>query len=288
MNYVKTEEEVYHNISVVKRNADQYLTNFYFTGSKLKDLIYNNNLYMVDNINNIFFLRKNDGFFNLHFCSSNKNFLDKSLAKELTNIKLPIVTDLVGEEKTLIKLKDVFIKNNFRYYTTFIRMSRINDRKDDTLHMTHMTNDFIFAKLEDSSEIYNIITSNFNKYSEHLTSLEEIKEAINKYTILIKKRDKIAALSFHDKIGISSIHRYLFVDQNFRGQKLGMKILKKYFDECKTIKRFILWVESSNIKAINIYKDLGYDYDNLIYIIMNYSHKQNILNLIKCQMKLKI
>lgn len=265
MKLLKNDKEVYHNISVVKRKADEYITNFYFTGSKLKDLIYNNELYVIDNTNNIFFLRKNDGFFNLYFCSSNKSFLEKSLAEDLTNIKLPIVTDLVGEEKTIKELKDIFIKNDFCYYTTFIRLSRINDNNDSL----YMANDFMYAKPEDSSEIYNIISNNFNKYSEHIPPLEEIKDAINKYTILIKKeKDKIVALSFHDKIGFSSIHRYLFVDKNFRGQKLGTKILKKYFDECKTIKKFMLWVELSNNKAINIYEDLGYKYDNLIDIIM--------------------
>lgn len=265
MKFVKSEKEVYYNISVIKREADQYITNFYFTGSKIKDLIYNHKLYIIDNINNIFFLRKNDGFYNLYFCSSNKSFLKKSLAEGLKNIKFPIVIDLIGKEKIIKELKEIFIKNNFDYYTTFIRMSKINDNNN----ILRTTNNILFAKLEDSSEIYNIISSNFNKYSEHLPSQEEIKNAINKYSILIiKEENKIVALLFFDKIGYSSTLRYWYVDKNFLGLKLGAKLIKTYFYECKKIKRLMLWVEISNIKAINIYKYYGYNYDNLTDLIM--------------------
>jgi len=265
MKFVKNEKEVYYNISVIKRNADQYITNFYFTGFKLKELIDNHKLYMIDNVNHIFFLRKNDGFYNLYFCSSNNSFLRESLAEDLKKFKLPIVIDLIGEEKTIKEIKDIFIKNDFNYYTTFNRMSKMNSN----INILYTTDDILYARQEDASEVYNMISGNFNKYIHHLPSLEEIKDAINKYNIIIKKeKKKIIALSIFDKIGFSSTHRYSYVDKNFRGQKLYAKLSKKYFDECKEIKRFMCWVETSNSKIITIQKNYGYNYDNLIDFIM--------------------
>ena len=265
MDFVKSEEEVYFNISVVKRNADQYITNFYFTGFKLKELIDKHKLYMIDNVNHIFFLRKNDGFYNLYFCSSNNSFLRESLAEDLKKFKLPIVIDLIGEEKTIKKLKDIFMENDFHYYTTFIRLSKMNSN----INILYTADDILFAKQEDASEIYNMISGNFNKYYHHLPSLEEIRDNISKNNILIKKeKNKIIALSIFDKIGFSSTRRYGFVDKNFRGQKLYAKLSKKYFDECKEIKRFMCWVETSNSRIINIQKKYGYSYDNLTDLIM--------------------
>jgi len=265
MNLVKSEEEVYHNISMVKRNADQYITNFYFAGFKLKELIDNHKLYMIDNVNHIFFLRENDGFYNLYFCSSNKNFLEKSLSEDLENIQLPIVVDLIGERKAIKELAYIFIKKDFKHYTTFIRMSKMNSNNN----ILYFANDILFAEPEDALEVYNIISSNFNKYCHHLPSLEEIKDKINEHNVLVKKEDnKIVALRIFDKTGISSLSRYVFTDKNFRGQKLHSKISKKYFEGCKNVKKFMVWVETSNSRIVNIEKKLGYSYDNLTDVVM--------------------
>lgn len=265
MKFVQSEEELYHNISVVKKNAVQYITNFYFTGFKLKELIDNHKLYMINKENHISFLRENDGFYDLYFCSSNEGFLEKSLAEDLNNLTLPIVVDLIGEEKTIKKLEEIFIKHDFNYYTTFIRLSKMNNNTN----ILYTTDDILFAKQEDASEIYNMISVNFDKYCHHLPSLEEIKEAINKDNILIKKeKNRIIAFSIFGKIGFSSTRRYGFVDENFRGQKLYAKLSKKYFDECKNVKRFMVWVETSNSRIISIQKKYGYSYDNLTDLIM--------------------
>jgi len=265
MELVKNEEEIFRNISIVKKKPDQYITNFYFMDYKLKDLISKQKLYKINRVNNIFFLIINDGFYNLHFCSRNKSFLRKSLAEDLKNIKSPLVIDLIGKEKMIKELKEIFIENNFDYYTTFIRMSKINNNNA----ILRADNDILFAKPEDTFEIYNIISTNFNKYSEHLPSQEEINNVINKYNILIKKeKNKIVALLFFDKIGYSSTLRYWYVDKKFRGLKLGAELIKRYFYECRSIKRLILWVELANIKVIKIYKYYGYKYDDLTDYIM--------------------
>ena len=265
MKFVQSEEELYHNISVVKKNAVQYITNFYFTGFKLKELIDNHKLYMINKENHISFLRENDGFYDLYFCSSNEGFLEKSLAEDLNNLTLPIVVDLIGEEKTIKKLEEIFIKHDFNYYTTFIRLSKMNNNTN----IMYTTDDILFAEPEDALEVYNIILSNFNKYCHHLPSLEGIKEKINKHNVLIKKEEnKIVALRIFDKTGISSLSRYVFTVKNFRGKKLHSKISKKYFEECKNVKKFMVWVETSNSRIVNIEKKLGYSYDNLTDVVM--------------------
>ncbi len=265
MKIVQNEKEVYHSITLVKRDTDQYLTNFYFAGFKLNELIDSCQLFMIYSDKNIFFIRINDGFYNLYFCSRNKNFLGKSLEEDLLNIKSPIVTDLVGEEKKIEELKDIFIKKGFNHYTTFIRMSKMGSNID----IKHNIADIFFAIPEDVIEVYNIISRNFNKYSEHLPSQEEIVDATSKHNILIKKeKSKIIALLFFDKVGYSSTLRYWYVDKYFRGKKLGAALIERYFDECKEIKKFILWVEKLNDKAISIYKYYGYNYDNKTDLIM--------------------
>lgn len=266
MEVVQDERDIYQNISAVKQGATQFLTNFYLTGFKLKELIDDKKLFMINKTNNVFFLRENDGFYNLYFCSGNKDYLDESLTKYLNNITLPIVSDLIGAEKSIKDVKDIFVKNNFNHHTTFFRFYRTNNDND----ILYPTDDILFAKQEDAQGVYSIISSNFDKYIHHLPAFQEIEDLIKLNYVLIKKEgNKIVGLYIFDKTGLSSTSRYIYVDKNYRGQKIAAKLKKKYFMECEEIKRFILWVEESNIPVINMEeKHWGYNLDKLIDFIM--------------------
>lgn len=267
MKLIKSEEEIYQNISTVKRNTVQYTTNFYLSGLKLKELIDNKKLFIINNSSNIFILRENDEFYNLYFCSSNNDTLSNSLESEdLEGINLPVVADLVGEEKPLQILKDIFIKNNFHHYSTFIRFSTKMNKYNNILYST---DDILFAEPIDSLKIYSILINNFDKYVHHLPTIGEIEDFIKQKSILIKKEngDIVGLLIFH-RIGLSSTASYVYVDKNHRGKKISAKLHKRYDEECHNIKRFLLWVEESNLPVINMQLNWGYNYDNLIDYIM--------------------
>lgn len=58
----------------------------------------------------------------------------------------------------------------------------------------------------------------------------------------------------------------LAVKENFRKQGIGEKLLKAAMDKCRTrnVQRISLHVDPQRSHAMNLYKKLGFEVDNLI------------------------
>lgn len=127
--------------------------------------------------------------------------------------------------------------------------------------------------------IYNIVSANnndidylkeaklFNIYSfAHNLKEEEIKKInnyvdnnipkeINDYKI-IKLNDKRIGCYLVIKKDDGVLLDEIFLDENYRNKGIGSSIISKIF---KTNNIVYLWVYKDNIKAINLYKKLGFN-----------------------------
>lgn len=267
MDLVRDIESLNKMMQKIKRIDKRIFTNFFFMDDEKKILISNKRLYIVDNDNLLLIFIKNTNFYRLYYYSNAMESLKNGLKKLDMNSEKKIVADLVGRKNDLSQMVDLFLESGFNLQTTFYRMAKINDNNitysiDENLNLS-------FADYEDSKLIYKKVTKNFNELTEHLPSIEDIKLAIKKENILVVKDngDIIAYLIF-DRTSETSIYRYWYVDELYRGQKIGSKLTNRYFYECKDVKRFILWVESSNSNAIQKYMHYGFKKDKLVDYIM--------------------
>ena len=81
---------------------------------------------------------------------------------------------------------------------------------------------------------------------------------------IIKQNGEIAALLFFETQGLTSSIRYWLVSEQFHSRGLGSTLILHYFSTQPAVRRFILWVTSTNENAIQKYQHYGYAPDGLV------------------------
>ena len=124
------------------------------------------------------------------------------------------------------------------------------------------------ARAEDAEEIHAALLANFDVYIDQVQPLEETREAAALGTILlVRDGERIAALLYYDRAGLSTRFRYWFVLPEYRTEGYGDRLIRRYFHDCAECRRFILWVHESNSRAIPIYRWYGYKADSIVDVV---------------------
>jgi hypothetical protein len=88
--------------------------------------------------------------------------------------------------------------------------------------------------------------------------------AAERKVLVIRSGNAIAGQLFFEATGQSSLLRHWLVDSAHRDQRVGARLMRRYFAECTDVRRFVLWVISDNVNAIDRYRHYGYERDGLI------------------------
>jgi len=121
------------------------------------------------------------------------------------------------------------------------------------------------ARADEASTIHRLIHAHFDARAEHLPSLEEVAAAVADGTVLIAPAEgAIGALLFHSGSAVTTTLRYWLVLPEFRGMGYGYRLLERYFSGSASCRRFLLWVQRDNARAIAQYERAGYRPDGLI------------------------
>jgi ribosomal protein S18 acetylase RimI-like enzyme len=255
-------------IKRVKDSKKGFLTNFYLDIPKT-DLWIKMNLVFYDVIGeSIFLYRKNQGFINLYYITSNLDVLSKDLKKFLAeNSDELYVVDIIGKTCDCQNIKNVFIENNYYQYTSLVRMSKINFGN----YSSDKDSKFIsYAVLSKGLKIYELLQNYFNHYAEQLPLIEEINSWIANNGILIYSNDYSTIQGFivFEIIGQTSYLRYWFVHPDHRDKKIGSALLYSFLAEGNNSKRQLFWVIESNDNAIKRYEHYGFKKERLVDFIM--------------------
>jgi ribosomal protein S18 acetylase RimI-like enzyme len=191
-------------------------------------------------------------------------------ALALAELRLPpgeFVTDVVGRESEIAPVAAALAGAGFAPYKEFRRMSRsggpVGEPEPGVRHAT----------AGEAAAIYRLIHAHFDARAEHLPSLEEVTAAITGQTVLIADSGgTIGALLFHSGTAITTTLRYWLVLPQCRGKGYGRRLLERYFADCVSCRRFLLWVQSDNARAIAQYERAGYRPDGLIDRILRKSN----------------
>ncbi|HSQ34039.1 MAG TPA: ribosomal protein S18-alanine N-acetyltransferase [Peptostreptococcaceae bacterium] len=124
-----------------------------------------------------------------------------------------------------------------------------------------MNNNLIirYMKLEDIDGVYNVEKSCFPDPWSKESFKKEVQNKLAKY-LVAQIEDKVVAYVgawfVVDEAHITNVA----VSPQYRGQKIGDKIVKSLIDECQEnkIKAMTLEVRVSNIVAQNLYKKYGF------------------------------
>lgn len=168
--------------------------------------------------------------------------------------------EIIGKDEVDSNLKKLLEKYAFTQCATLQKMSFLNNSQE----FLELNESIDYCTLQDVKSLKKTFESKFNKYSENLPSIKEIEKAIE-FNSIIKVTDnkKIIGFLWFDKKKVLTELRYLFVDENYRGQRLSKRLMEQYLYLTKNVKKKQLWVLEDNNVAINLYKKFSYKFEEL-------------------------
>jgi len=262
------EASLYESIQAVKRQGPEFVTNLYAAWNRVKHWVEDRLLLAVESDRTLCVLRKDRDFYHLYFFATDIDALDQALARwpDAGIDRRTLVTDLVGKGDATEKVQAVFRRHAFQSYTTLFRLSRVTP---EPIAADVGYDDVVFAAPSDAPQIVGLLEASFDRYAEQLPTTTEIEAAADKGSILIVRRQKnIAGVLFFEVTGQTSVLRYWLVAPGFRDEHVGSKLMRRYYEECTTVRRFLLWVIAGNDNAAKRYHHYGYDPDGLVDHVM--------------------
>ena len=269
MNPVQTGNQVFEVIQQVKMAAPAYCTNFFPVQSKLQKWIDHGELAVEPHDEAAFFLRKDRDFWHFYYCAASVPVLQKGLVN-LHSLKTePVVTDLVGDEKSLDLVRPALEVAGFRHYTQLQRLARMSQPQREATAKPDASVDF--AEKADCGAVLALIEGAFDHYGEQLPMAYEIETAIgNRQVLAAKHNGMLAGLLFFETQGFTSAIRFWAVAEQLRDLHCGSALIRRYFETQSAVRRFTLWVNAANENAIQKYQHYGYAPDGLIdYVLAN-------------------
>ena len=252
--------QVFDAVRKAKAGATAFCTNFFPVESKLRGWIDHGELFAELRNGAAFFLRKDRDFLRLFFCAADLATLQREIAAwpDLQGERL--ITDLVGNESSVNDMLSALEPAGFRRHTQLQRLVRTG-RSESAADSPPVG----FAEKADGRAVLGLIEDAFDRYGEQLPMLYEIEQAIESRQILAARRDgELAGLLFFETQGLASTVRFWAVAEKFRDLKTGSALIRHYFKLHDSVRRFTLWVNSSNENAIRKYRHFGYAPDGLI------------------------
>jgi hypothetical protein len=230
------------------------ITNYFNTPLNCTDVL------LFVGCNALFFIARNQSSgLNYYFFLAKSGFLSSS------DIEFPKDERLVAEyifcSKLNIEVREHFKKGEFQYYANLKKMCLT--RKDKYAIISPLSVIEI-CDISDLSYLKSKFDRCFDPISERCPSESELITAINKNSIFkYVKQDEILGFYWADSKKFISELRYIFVDENSRGVKVGQSLLEHHIYATIDVKKNQLWVLNNNNVAIRLYEKYGYTFEEM-------------------------
>lgn len=253
--------EISNAVIKVRNFKEGFVTNFFLDESKHQYWINNRILYIVDTPKVVLLFKKGDGYCNVYYIATN--------ISELADMMDAVHTEFVDEQWFVevvgrdVQCEPILKKLQLIGYTEYNCLKR----------MVKITSDYYdekgldgieYALKDDVVEIDRCLHTFFNEKIEQLPLKDELIELIDRQCVIkcVEGNKTIGFLVFESNA--STIHlRYWFSHPEYRNQKVGSRLLNRFFAIGKDTKRQILWVLKNNENAIKRYEHYGFTTENM-------------------------
>lgn len=264
---IESASEVAQAISRARANAPAYCSNFFPAPRKLQDWITHGELFCEQRDDWTLLLRKDRDLWHLYFCAASPTSLQQAVTAFPMLRTEPVVLDLVGQEPALAELAGLFEAAGFRVYNRLFRMARMVSPA--TAPTTTMDPRVVLAGKADCPSILDLLLRSFDRSAEQIPMLYEIEAAVAAGQIWVARSEgTLAGLLYFETLGLTSTLRYWLIAPEFRTQRFGSGLMRRYFAEHPAVRRFLLWVIASNTNAIVRYEHYGFAPDGLVDIVL--------------------
>ena len=263
MDLVASSAEAHALIEKVKRGGAALGTNFFLPEAALERAVLAGEMAKVESYGSVVLVKREEMFHRVYYAAVSP----ASATEALRKVPAPVlVADLVGRPVDIEAWASAFIEAGFDVYTRFQRMLRIPRPGAAIVEPPDGT---LLAGAGHVAEIRDAIVGHFDAYAERIPTLEEVRHAVESRAILIARHgDKLAAILYFEDQGVSTHLRYWLAMPAFRGCGYAHMLMLRYLYEHHGFRRFVLWVEKSNIRAIPLYERYGYSRDGVEDIIL--------------------
>lgn len=251
---------VYEEMDRAKR-AGSLTTNFYPTQDKLQRWTSGGELFSLTAGNVLFLLRRDRDFLHLSYLANRPADLAAALGELVANTNETFTADVLGKEQPVAEITEMFVAAGFRAHSTLHRMTLTGTSPA----AVDVDSEVVFASTDDAAALAAMLEGALDRFAEQIPDADEMRRAAaDRKVLVIRSGGALAGMLFFDLTGQSSLLRHWLVDEAHRGQRVGARLMRRYFAECKDVRRFVLWVISDNDNAIDRYKHYGYQRDGLI------------------------
>ena len=285
MNQLPSVAAIYEQMDQARR-AGPLVTNFYPVPDKLQRSIERGELFSMTAGNVLFVLRRDRDFLHLSFVASTTAALAAALRELGASVADTITVDLLGPHERVAELAALFVEAGFRAHCTLHRMAKVTKQAQPQATATPPPAldphdpEVVFASRDDAAALAGMLDTALDRHAEQIPDEDELARAAADRKILVIRSGQaadeagsgrgsspvgsIAGLLFFELTGQSSLLRHWLVDPAHREQRIGARLMRRYFADCKDVRRFLLWVISDNHNAIDRYLHYGYQQDGLI------------------------
>jgi ribosomal protein S18 acetylase RimI-like enzyme len=256
---------LYEQMAQAKR-AGSVLSNFYPVPDKLQRSIERGELFSVTAGNVLFVLRRDRDFLHLSFVASTAAELVAALRELVAGVADTITVDVLGPRERVAELAELFAQVGFRGHCVLDRMTKVT-RPGEPLAPAAPDPEVGFASRDDGAALAGMLEAALDRHAEQIPGADEMAKAASERKVLVIRAapvGAIAGLLFFEVTGQSSLLRHWLVDPAHRDRRIGARLMRRYFADCKDVRRFLLWVISDNHNAIDRYRHYGYQQDGLI------------------------
>ncbi len=151
-----------------------------------------------------------------------------------------------------------------------MRMRRASESVNRPTSDTGQTVKAVTGNKTDIEKIRNILIDSFDVVSDRIPSEEELRTLASTGGILkIEDDNKIQGILIYES-GKSSYHlRYWWSSPEQRGKGTGGLLLKEFLRKSEVAGRQHLWVDQSNLNAIERYRHYGFKEDGTVDVIQS-------------------
>jgi ribosomal protein S18 acetylase RimI-like enzyme len=262
VNQLPSVAAVYEQMDQARR-AGPLMTNFYPVPDKLQRSVERGQLFSITVGNVLFVLRRDRDFLHLSFVASSAAELAPAVRDVVASIADTVTVDVLGPRERVAEIVELFARAGFRDHCELHRMTKVAKQAEPAPAAPDP--EVVLASRDDAAALAGMLETALDRYTEQIPDEDEMARAIaDRKVTIIRAGRAIAGMLFSEVTGQSSLLRHWVVDPAHRDQRIGARLIRRYFADCKDVRRFLLWVISDNHNAIDRYRHYGYQQDGLI------------------------